>query len=419
MRRNMQSRNWFSFVLTLLALLALEPLPISSANAEVTAVVAARINGNASRTRFVADLTGVVDYRVYVMPDPFRVIVDLPALDFRLDEADTRAAMGLVQDYRYGPLGDGKSRIVIDTAGPVLVAKSFVLEPRDGQPARLVIDMVKTGHSAFKTAYEAQENPEGTGDAVALPQPKPGAESLAAAEPPSARKDGRRLVVIDPGHGGMDPGAIGTRKTREKDVVLAFGLALKAEIQAVGKYDVIMTRDDDRLLSLKERVHIARKNEADLFIAIHADTVRGQSARGATLYTVSDKASDAEAEALAEKENRSDLIAGVDVGEGKPEITDILIDLVQRESKTHSIFFARKAAAELKPVTLMTGKPIRSAGFVVLKAPDVPSVLLELGYLSSRSDEELLANASWQKRVAAAMNAAINRYFSTEIAQTQ
>jgi N-acetylmuramoyl-L-alanine amidase len=217
----------------------------------------------------------------------------------------------------------------------------------------------------------------------------------------------------------MDPGAIGTHDTKEKDVVLAFAQALKGEIDQAGKFDVILTRDDDRFLSLKERVQIARDHKADLFIAIHADTVRGQSARGATLYTLSDKASDAEAEALAEKENRADIIAGVDLGVESPEITGFLIDLVQRESRTHSIFFARKAAAEIKAVALMTGKPIRSAGFVVLKAPDIPSVLLELGYLSSKSDEELLTNPSWQKRVAAALYAGIEHYFATEIAQRQ
>jgi N-acetylmuramoyl-L-alanine amidase len=235
----------------------------------------------------------------------------------------------------------------------------------------------------------------------------------------AAKPRERRLIVVDPGHGGMDPGAIGLNKTREKDVVLTFARALQEAIQAAGKFDVRLTRDDDRFLSLKDRVRIARDHQADLFIAVHADTVRGQSARGATLYTLSDKASDAEAAALAEKENRADIIAGVDLGHESPEVTDILIDLVQRESRTHSMFFARKAAVELKAVTLMTGKPVRSAGFVVLKAPDVPSVLLELGYLSSHSDEELLTNPAWHKRTAAALNAAIERYFATEIAQRQ
>ena len=204
--------------------------------------------------------------------------------------------------------------------------------------------------------------------------------------------------MIDPGHGGIDPGAIGLRKTREKDVVLAYGLALRKVLEASGNIDVLMTREDDRFLTLKERVRIARENEADLFIAIHADTVRGPEARGATIYTLSEKASDAEAEALAHKENRADTIAGIHFETESEEVTDILIDLVQRESKTHALVFAKKAVAEMKPVTTFTGKPMRSAGFMVLKAPDVPSVLVELGYLSSRHDEQQLTSACLARR---------------------
>jgi N-acetylmuramoyl-L-alanine amidase len=223
-------------------------------------------------------------------------------------------------------------------------------------------------------------------------------------------------VVIDPGHGGIDPGAIGVRKTKEKDVVLAFGLTLRKILESSGGIDVIMTREDDRFLTLKERVKIARDAEADLFIAIHADTVRGEEARGATIYTLSEKASDAEAEALAHKENRADIIAGVHLEAESEEVTDILIDLVQRESKTHSLMFAKKAVAEMREVTDFTGKPMRSAGFMVLKAPDVPSVLVELGYLSSRDDERLLTSASWRKGVAQAMAKAIEKYFAQQLA---
>jgi N-acetylmuramoyl-L-alanine amidase len=407
------------FLMGFLALLAAFVLPVENARAEDSpAMTAARINGNEARTRFVADLTQSVSYSVYVLPDPFRVVIDLPQMDFRLPPDSSSDSAGLVRDFRYGGLTETQSRIVIDTDGPVLIDKSFVLKPRDDQPARLVVDMVRASESAFHKAYKAQEGAADHTGSIPRPVAKPGTE-----EPPRAiaalpvRE--RRLVVIDPGHGGMDPGAIGVRKTKEKDVVLNFAKALRDAIRAGGKYDVELTREDDRFLTLKDRVKFARERQADLFIAVHADTVRGQSARGATLYTLSDKASDAEAEALAEKENRADIIAGVDLGQESPEITDILIDLVQRESKTHAIFFARKAAVELKNVTLMTGKPIRSAGFVVLKAPDVPSVLIELGYLSSKSDEELLTNPTWHQRTAAALSAAIDRYFGTEIAQRQ
>jgi len=236
---------------------------------------------------------------------------------------------------------------------------------------------------------------------------------------PAKRADGRRVIVIDPGHGGIDPGAVGVRRTKEKDVVLAFSRALRDRLQANKNYEVVLTRDSDIFLSLKQRVAIARENQADLFIAVHADTVRGRSVRGATLYTLSEKASDAEAEALAQKENRADIIGGIDLATENQEVADILIELAQRETKNHSIFFAKKAANQLQVVTHMTGKPTRSAGFVVLKAPDVPSILLELGYLSNKADEALLVSPKWQTEVTQAMAKAIDTYFSTELAARQ
>jgi N-acetylmuramoyl-L-alanine amidase len=197
---------------------------------------------------------------------------------------------------------------------------------------------------------------------------------------------------------------------------MAFALALRKALLASGNYDVVLTRQTDKFISLRQRVEVAHNSKADLFIAIHADTVKGQDVRGATIYTLSDKASDAEAEELAKKENRSDIIGGLDLQTENQEITDILIDLTQRESKNHAVLFSKKAVAQLKPLTLMTGKPMRSAGFMVLKAPDIPSVLLELGYLSSKSDEKLLTSPAWHAKIAKAFAAAVDSYFSTELA---
>jgi N-acetylmuramoyl-L-alanine amidase len=386
--------------------------------------IAARVAGDENRTRFVADLTAPVGFTAYVLPDPYRVIIDLPAVAFQLPPEAGSSTLGLVSAFRFGPVGEGQSRIVLDTRGPVLIEKSFLLEPEAGQPARIVVDLVSTGEEDFAARLKADEPASlaAIGQAeqtvVPKPRPRPGSEATALPEEQPGRKrpDGRRLVVIDPGHGGIDPGAIGARKTREKDVVLAYGLELKKVLEASGSVDVVMTRSDDRFLSLRDRVRVARENQADLFIAIHADTVRGPEARGATIYTLSEKASDAEAEALAHKENRADIIAGVHLEAESEEVTDILIDLVQRESKTHALVFAKKAVAEMKPVTPFTGKPMRSAGFVVLKAPDVPSVLVELGYLSSRHDEQQLIDPAWRERVAKAMARAIDKYFSQRMA---
>jgi N-acetylmuramoyl-L-alanine amidase len=395
----------------LLVLVLLFSLPALATEPVATGT---RVGGDEKRTRFVTDLTQVVSFSVYVLPDPYRVVIDLPDVTFDLPPGAGRKVRGLITEFRYGLVDNGRARIVIDTSGPVLIVKSFVIEPQAGQPARLVVDLVKTSAAAFLKTYksEAFKSKSAVASAGALPPPGSVPEKNIAAKP----KTGRKLVVIDPGHGGIDPGAIGRNKTKEKDVVLAFGHALRQKLEAGAKYDVVMTRTSDRFVSLRDRVRLARQLQADLFIAIHADTVRGQSARGATMYTLSDKASDSEAEALARKENRTDIIAGLDLEAENQAVTGILIDLVQRESKTHSIFFAKKAVAEMRAVTGFTGKPLRSAGFVVLKAPDVPSVLVELGYLSSKTDEERLNSQAWRDRTAAALARAIDKYFSTEIA---
>lgn len=403
-----------------LVLAAFQAVPASASGAPT--VIAARVAGDENRTRFVADLTAPVGFNAYTLADPYRVVIDLPEAVFELPRGTGPDGLGLIREYRFGPVAPGRGRIVLDTEGPVQVERSFLREAEAGQPARLVVDLVRTSPEEFaarlKADAPAAEAAIAAAAATALPRPRPGSEGAQASngEPVRTRPDGRKLVVIDPGHGGIDPGAIGVGKTKEKDVVLAYGLALKEVLEATGIVDVMMTRSDDRFLTLKERVRIARENQADLFIAIHADTVRGPEARGATIYTLSEKASDAEAEALAHKENRADIIAGVHLENESEEVTDILIDLVQRESQTHALVFAKKAVAEMKPVTAFTGKPMRSAGFVVLKAPDVPSVLVELGYLSSRHDEQQLTSPEWRKSVARAMARAIETYFAQQLA---
>lgn len=386
-------------------------------------VTGARVAGDANHTRFVADISKTVSYTVYVLPDPYRVIIDVPDLAFDLPPGIGKKVRGLVSQYRYGILEPGKSRIVIDTKGPILIQKSFLVEPQAGQPARIVVDIVKTTEDKFVQTYSAEQSVEQQEIAkLADEQPiaPPPVEIAAASDEPAkvtpAKKPGRKTIVLDPGHGGIDPGATSPKGTKEKDVVLSFAKSLRKTLMATGKYEVVLTRNDDTFISLKQRVEVARQENADLFIAIHADTVKGQDARGATIYTLSDKASDAEAEELAKKENRADIIGGLDLETENKEITDILIDLAQRESKNHAVFFSKKAVAQLKPLTLMTGKPMRSAGFMVLKAPDVPSVLLELGYLSSKQDEKLLMSDAWQTKIAKGFATAIDGYFSTELA---
>lgn len=437
-RKNVGGRIRSALLLTLMGACLAAPLQLAATPAFAESkVTATRIAGDDQRTRFVADVTKPVSFTVYVLPDPYRVVVDLANLSFDLPQGVGHKVRGLVKQYRYGIVEQGKSRMVIDTNGPVLIDKSFLVPEQKGQPARIVIDLVQTSEEAFAEAFhnaqvsDRQQAAEQGGEPPASQSDTPEEDQAAApaaaqqqapvkqTAADDAHKSGKRLVVIDPGHGGIDPGALSPKGTKEKDVVFATAKALQRALEQTGRYEVRLTREDDKFVPLKQRRDIARQAAADLFIAIHADTVRGPAARGMTIYTLSDKASDAEAEELASKENQADIIGGLDLETENPEVTNILIDLAQRESKNHAMLFSKKAVGELKPLTLMTGKPQRSAGFVVLKAPDVPSVLVELGYLSSREDEALLTSKAWQGKIAKGMAAAVDKYFQSDVALRQ
>lgn len=224
-------------------------------------------------------------------------------------------------------------------------------------------------------------------------------------------KRAKPLIVIDPGHGGIDPGAVGDN-VAEKQLTLAVAKALKKELEATGKFRVALTRSKDVYIPLRDRFSLAREKGADLFISLHADSHSDPTTRGASVYTLSEKASDAEAEALAAKENKSDIIAGVDLSKQSNVVTDILIDLAQRDTKNMSTRFASLLVKELKRETMLLGNTHRYAGFAVLKAPDVPSVLVEMGYISSSKDAALLSSDKHQKRLAKAIRGAIENYFS-------
>jgi N-acetylmuramoyl-L-alanine amidase len=222
------------------------------------------------------------------------------------------------------------------------------------------------------------------------------------------------VIVIDPGHGGIDPGAISKSGLKEKDMVFAFSKALRDILKKSGRYHVIMTRSVDSYISLRKRVDFGRQKNADLFISLHADSLRGRYAKsvaGATVYTLSEQASDEEAKALAAKENRSDIIAGVELPSESSDVTNILIELAQRETKNMSIGFADILLDSLDGKTKIRKKGRRYAGFRVLKAPDVPSVLLELGYMTHPEDVKRLKSAAWRVRVAGAVAKAVDTYF--------
>jgi N-acetylmuramoyl-L-alanine amidase len=223
--------------------------------------------------------------------------------------------------------------------------------------------------------------------------------------------------VIDPGHGGIDNGTQASSGESEKILVLDFALALRERIEKSGKYRVVMTRSDDTFIPLGDRVKIARNNRAALFVSIHADALprKDGDAQGATIYTLSDKASDAEAEKLAEAENKADAIAGVNLTEEPADVADILIDLTQRETRTFSNRFARMLANEMKSVARMHKHPLKSAGFRVLKAHDVPSVLVELGYVSNKDDLQHLVSESWRSRTVGSVAQAVEAFLGKRV----
>jgi len=364
----------------------------------------ARLGGDASRTRLVIDLSRPLEVAAFTLADPYRVVVDLPQVTFQLPGRTGEHGRGLIKAFRYGLVMQGGSRIVIDATGPVRIDKAFVLEPVDGQPARLVLDLVSIDRASFMRTLALEAKPG------RAPETKP-----VVAKP----NDGRPLIVIDPGHGGPDTGTIAASGEMEKIIVLEFAQALSEKLEKTGKYRVAMTRTDDRFVALGERVRTARSQGAALFVSIHADALasrREADVRGATVYTVSDTASDDEAARLAEHENKADAIAGVDLSSEPEEVADILIDLTQRETKNFSAHFARAAVGELKRTALLHKHPLKSAGFKVLKAPDVPSVLIELGYVSNKQDLKLMTSEAWRARTSDALAQAVNTFFSTRLA---
>ncbi|MGC1822410.1 MAG: N-acetylmuramoyl-L-alanine amidase [Pseudolabrys sp.] len=366
-----------------------------------------RIGGDDKQTRFVVDLSRKIDITAFMLADPYRVVVDLPRTTFKLPANTGVQARGLVKAFRYGLIMQGGSRIVLDTKAPVRLEKSFVIDAAEGQPARLVLDLVATDRASFMRNIT-----------LANRSAQQSASARPSDAPPKVEGDARPLIVIDPGHGGIDNGAKGTGGELEKDVVLAFALTLREKLEAQGKYRVAMTRSEDEFIALGERVRFARSRNAALFLSVHADALpkREGLAEGATVYTLSENASDAEAARLAETENKADVIAGVDLTAEPDDVANILVDLAQRETKTFSMQFARTVVEELKSAARLHKHPLKSAGFKVLLAPDVPSVLVELGYMSTKDDLKQLTSANWRARTAQALAQAVDAYFTPRVA---
>jgi N-acetylmuramoyl-L-alanine amidase len=386
-------------------------------SASIPVVLGARIGEQTDRTRFVIELSDPVDLRVFTLANPNRVVIDMPEVLWRLQNPGRPNGSGAVHAYRYGLFRPGDSRFVIDLNRPVSAAEPMILPPESGNGYRVVLDLFPTSQAKFEAragwpadlrakeaaAERVASTPVGQ---TALPSPSPAPPPTLAPAPESAR-----VVVIDAGHGGIDSGTTGVNGLLEKNLVLDVALRLKKALQQRG-YVVHLTREADIYIPLRERVNIARGYQADLFISLHADSNPDPSVNGASVYTLSDSGSDKEAAALARKENQSDVIAGVDLaGENSP-VASILIDLAQRDTMNRSSRFAEAVMGQLSKATdILPREPHRAAAFVVLKAPDVPAVLIELGYLSNAHDCSQMGTEAWRDATAAAIAEAVDRNF--------
>lgn len=370
---------------------------------------AARTGIHGADSRLVLEFDRAPVWNVFLLPDPNRAVIDLPEIDWRGPEPNRLPAKGLFAGFRYGLFRPGVSRVVIDLNGPARIASVFTLPGKGGSDAvRLVLDLAPA---------------TGNGNADVAPVSAPGwaayareaelraAGLVSAGAAKAANPSARRTVVIDPGHGGVDPGAIGRSGSYEKHIVLDFSRALKAELERLGAYHVVLTRDRDMFLPLRARFEKAHAAEADLFLSVHADSHANGRIAGATVYTLSDTASDKEAAALARQENKADLIAGADLTGYASEVSSILIDLAQQSVNESSWHMAEMLVGDMKQSVRMNRNPHRYAGFAVLKSPNVPSVLIELGYLSNRQDEKDLKNAAYRQKIAGAIGRAVDSYF--------
>jgi N-acetylmuramoyl-L-alanine amidase len=363
-----------------------------------------RLGGDDSQTRLVIDLSQKVDVRAFTLANPYRVVMDMPQVTFRLPPKTGETGRGLIKAFRFGLVMQGGSRIVIDLARPARLDKAFVIDAANDQPARLVVDLAASDREAFLRSVAVEGRPLER-------KPEPPADT-------KANGDTRPLVVIDPGHGGIDNGTRAASGEMEKTIVLEFSQMLRDKIEKTGKYRVLMTRTDDTFVALGDRVQFARGRQASLFISIHADALRRREgdAQGATVYTLSERASDARAARLAEAENQADAIAGLDLSSQEKDVAGILIDLARRETKTFSLQFAQGLVGQLKNAARLHQHPLKSAAFVVLKAPDVPSILVELGYVTNKADLKSLISAEWRERTADSIVQAVDTFFTTRLA---
>ncbi|SDG66519.1 N-acetylmuramoyl-L-alanine amidase [Pelagibacterium luteolum] len=370
------------------------------------ALLDSRVTATEDRARLVLDLTTPPEFAVYTQADPMAVVIELRAQVGQADEVTEPAGTGLVSGYSVDGQDGQRVRVVLNLETPAQVQQSYVLEAFEDQPARLVVDLVPDTAENFAANVRGAA-PADAEEAVA--ETVLDGQATAPGETATAVAEVRPLIVIDPGHGGVDGGARASNGLEEKNIVLAFALKLQSLLVETGRFEVALTRDADAFLTLSERVALARQNRADLFVSLHADSFDQPDVRGASIYTRGDLATSELDRVLAENENMADLIAGFDPPEDEGTV-DALVDLMSRETRRLSYVAGQALIEQLEPSVQLRRFPLRQADFFVLNSPDVPSVLIELGFLSNSDDTENLTTDAWLDRVAAALARGIAVY---------
>lgn len=441
------------------------------ASGGIPAIISVRTGMNAGKTRIVIETDRAITFRAFTLGNPWRLIVDVPDVKWKTAQ-NKLLTSDLLKGYRSGSLDNGLMRLAFDLRKPAVIDSAFVLPAQNDNKDRIVIDLSPASQNLFD-AREKQavgdenilENKSGV-----LPPPKalprdmmpirtardnnvttvePEDDSATAASsddngvdmPPlplrkptrlqqetdeevvgsakkqvvtsGQKKKSKYTVVIDAGHGGADPGALGVGNVQEKNITLAVARELKRQLEETGRYKVVMTRDRDIYIPLRERVDISREKGGDVFISIHADKVDRSVTRGASIYTLSSTASDAETARLADQENNSGVVAGVDLSSESHDVAGILLDLSMREKMNESNLLASylREGLSRESVRLLPNSH-RSAGFAVLKAPDVPAALIETGFLSNPDEVKLLNSGAFQRKLAGAIVKGIDAFFT-------
>ncbi len=409
-------------------LLLISVLPALAADNTITGLRLGAVESDGQQAlRIVVETARPQPGQLLLLSDPWRLVIDFPQTGWAVDNLPPSGALAQhpAVGYRFGHPRAGTGRLVIELARPASPERAFSLPPGAGGH-RLVVDLMDRGEISFRVAQKAlaaepfsaeeHDNPD---HQIATPvQVRPVAEQhnmVKANMRPAditgpAPRPQRWIVAIDAGHGGKDPGAIGKKGTREKDITLAAARQLAAHLHASGRVSARLIRADDRYYKLRERIRIARDMGADVFISLHADSAKTSSARGISVFSLSDKASDKEAAYLARQENKADLIGGPDLAGEDPLAANALLGMFQRETMNESAYLARAILDDVKTFPGGDKRGHRFAGFAVLKSPDIPSVLVEMGFLSNKEDEQNLNSRRYRDRLTQRLAGAVLSY---------